>query len=291
MIKGHEREDSGAMEDMITAEEWLDERLSVEPGGTLFVDLDRGAVEVCSHDAPEVYVQAEARGWASGMVQFNLARHGNDVELDGSVDGWFPNLLGQPRVEVRAWVPREYSVEIETRGGRIRVEEIHGRLGAFTRGGRIEIARVEGPVLARTSGGRIEVLDVRNDLRARSSGASMRLAGVRGSLEARTSGGSIKIEDAGGEVDARTSGGSVRASFTDEPWGHIETSGGSITITCPVTAGADVDARTSGGTVKIDKAFDSDGKHSKSRFRGRLNGGGSPLELRTSGGSIKLIAS
>ncbi len=273
-----------------SADEWLEERVPVEPGGTLYLDMDRGSVEVRSHDLSEVYVQAEARGWAAGMVSFSLARHGNDVEFDGSVDGWFPNLLGQPKIRVRAFVPREYSVEIETRGGPIRVEEITGRLAALTRGGRVEVRRVEGPVLARTSGGRIEVLEVLGHLRARTSGGSIRLAGIRGDLEARTSGGSIKIEDAGGEVDARTSGGSISASFTDEPWGRLETSGGSISVEFAADAGADIDARTSGGTVKIDEHLEIDGKLGRHSFRGRLHGGGSPFKVRTSGGSIRLRA-
>jgi len=277
-------------DETITAEEWLDERIEVEPGGTLYIDLDRGAVEVRSHDAHEVYVQAEAKGWAAGMVQFGVAKHGNDVEVDGSVDGWFPNLLGQPRIEVRAWVPREYSVEIETRGGRVHVEEITGRVGTVTRGGRIEIARVAGPVLARTSGGRIEILDVLGDLRARTSGGSVRLAGVRGAIEARTSGGNIRIEDAGDQVDARTSGGNATATFVHEPWGRLETSGGNIAVAFPRDAGADVDAKTSGGNVKIDEALETRGKGGRHRFRGQINGGGSPLSLRTSGGSIRIEA-
>jgi hypothetical protein len=275
-------------ESQINAEEWLDQRVPVEPGGTLYIDLDRGAVEVFSHDASEVYIQAEARGWAAGMVHFSLAREGNNVEFDGNVDGWFPNMFGQPRIEVRAWVPREYNVEIETRGGRIHVEEITGRLGAVTRGSRIQAARIAGPVLARTSGGRIEILDVLGDVRARTSGGSVRLAGVRGDLEVRTSGGSIKVEDAGGELDARTSGGSIHASFTNEPWGRLETSGGSITVECTPAVGAELDAKTSGGTVQIDDAFDVQGHRHKHRFKGLLNGGGPPLALRTSGGSIRV---
>lgn len=272
----------------LTGEEWIDERIPVEPGGSLFVDLDRGRVEIASHDANEVHVQAQARGWAAGMAHFSMTRRGNDVEFDGSVDSWFPVLVGQPRIQLRAWVPREYSIEIETRGGRIHVEEIQGRLGAVTRGGRIEIARIAGPVLARTSGGRVEILDVLGDLRARTSGGSVRLAGVRGDIEVRTSGGNIKIEDAGGEVDARTSGGSISASFVHEPWGRLETSGGSVSVEFAADAGADLDARTSGGTVQIDRDIDARGKGNKHRFHGELNGGGPPLELRTSGGSIRI---
>lgn len=279
--------EEGTPVELVTSEEWVDQRIPVGPGGTLFVDLDRGAVEVRTHDAGDVRIQAEARGWAAGMVTFSIGHHGNDVDLDGSIDSWFPHLLG-PRVEVRIWIPREYNVEIETRGGRIRAEEITGRVGAVTRGGRIEIARVAGPVLARTTGGRIEILDVHGDLRARTSGSAVRLAGIRGDLEVRTSGGGIKIEDAGGEVDARTSGGSIAASFSHEPWGRLETSGGSIAVEFPGEAGAELDARSSGGQLRIAPEIRARGRGNRHRFRGELNGGGPPLTLRTSGGSIRL---
>ena len=82
----------------------------------------------------------------------------------------------------------------------------------------------------------------------------------------------------------------MSASFVDEPWGRLETSGGSISVECPGDAGIDLDAKTSGGTIKIDRAFRTDGKRNKSRFRGQINGGGSPLDLRTSGGSIRIRA-
>ena len=78
------------------------------------------------------------------------------------------------------------------------------------------------------------------------------------------------------------------ASFVDEPWGRLETSGGNVTIECPGNAGIDLDAKTSGGSLKIDRAFETHGKRHKNRFRGQVNGGGSPLDLRSSGGSIRL---
>lgn len=281
-------EDPRAAEPGIVAEEWIDETLPVDPGGTLWIDLDRGHVEVTSHDADTVRVVADARGWASGLVTFTLERHGPDVELDGSVDGWFPAMLGRPRITVRAWIPRRYSVEIETRGGRIAAEGIGGRVGAQTSGGRVEIAGVDGPVLAITSGGRIQVEALRGDLRARTSGGPIRIEGIEGDVECRTGGGGISIVDAGGDVDARTSGGSIRVAFSDEPSGRLETTGGSIQVELPGDTGAELDAHTTGGSLWIDPEIVAEGRRGRRRFRGTLNGGGRPLDLRTSGGSIRI---
>ena len=56
-------------------------------------------------------------------------------------------------------------------------------------------------------------------------------------------------------------------------------------------AGSDLDARASGGHVKIDRSIRAQGKHGRHSFRGTLNGGGAPLQLRTSGGSIRVRSS
>jgi hypothetical protein len=145
------------VEDIVSAEEWLEERVPVEPGGTLYIDLDRGSVVVSSHDANEVRVEASARGWSAGLVLFCLEKNGNDVQLDGGADHWMPSLFGRPRILVRAWVPCDYSVEVESGGGRIHVSGVRGRVSTNTRGGRIELSQIEGPALLRTSGGRIHV--------------------------------------------------------------------------------------------------------------------------------------
>ena len=279
---------SGNFEELASAEEWLEHRVAVEPGGTLFVDLDRGSVEVDSHDQDEVVVEASARGWSAGLVRFTLERNGNDVVIDGSIDHWMPALFGRPKIQVRCLVPRRYSVEVETRGGRVEIDEISGRVYATTRGSRVQLNRIDGPALVRTSGGSVKVRELTGDLRVKTSGGSIKLERIDGNVEARTSGGSIDADDVGGQLDAHTSGASVRARFRHEPWGRLETSGGSIKIECDRDSAFDLDAATSGGTVKLSLELDPGAEVSSTRARGPVNGGGSPLVLRTSGGSIKI---
>jgi hypothetical protein len=273
----------------IQTTEWIEEEVPVDSDGTLYVDLDRGSVSIESHDVQTVRVVGEARGWSASMASFVLERVGPDVQLDLSFGGWVPGLFLPARVEVVAWVPRRYSVEVGTRGGRIQVRNIGGRIGLDTSGGQIRVSNVDGPALIRTSGGHIEIEDVRSDVRARTSGGHVRMRRVRGSVEARTGGGRIEIEDVSGEVDAKTSGGRIAVSFVEEPWGHAETSGGSIDIGFRRGAGADLDARTSGGRIEIDRSIQLEGgRRDRRRISARLNGGGAPLVLRTSGGSITL---
>lgn len=274
--------------DRIEATEWIEEELPVEPGGVLYIDLDRGGVSVESHDANTVRIVGEARGWSASMAAFVLEKVGSDVQLDLSFGGWMPGLFLPARVEVVAWVPRRYSLEVGTRGGRIQVRNIGGRIGLDTSGGSLRVSNVDGPALIRTSGGHVEIEDVRSDVRARTSGGHVHVRRVKGNVEARTGGGRIEIEDVSGQVDARTSGGRISVSFVEEPWGHAETSGGSIDVSFRRGAGAELDARTSGGRIEIDRSIEVDGRHDRRRIAARLNGGGAPLVLRTSGGSITL---
>ncbi len=273
---------------VIAAEEQLRETVPVEPGGTLFIEVDRGEVSVTSHDANEVTVEASGRGWASGMCVFTLTRDGRDVLLEGDIDGWLPSLFGGARIEVRAWVPRRYSVEIHTRGGPISAEEIGGRLAAQSSGGRLRVRRVDGPALLRTSGGRISAEDINGDLRARTSGGRIEIAYVNGDVEARTSGGRIEVEGAAGGIDAKTSGGRISASFVEDPSGSLETSGGPIEVTFPEEACVDLDARTSGGRVEVEHPMEFTRRSKSYQKIGRINGGGLPLRLHTSGGRIRV---
>ena len=70
----------------------------------------------------------------------------------------------------------------------------------------------------------------------------------------------------------------------------LRTSGGTITCTLIPDVAVDLEAKTSGGRVSTDFVVEPDiqGKISKSRLEGSINGGGPLLKLRTSGGNIHL---
>jgi hypothetical protein len=266
----------------------FEQSIDAEPGGTLRVKLGFGSVEVETHDRNEVRVDAEAEGRARSM-RFRLSGDGRDTKLEGDTEGgwWF---LGRPDVEVRVRIPREYSVQIETGGGTIQVEDVRGSVVARTSGGEIELNGAEGSVDLRTSGGAIDAEEIRGELRARTSGGPISVSEADGPVEVRTSGGDLEILDVVGPVNAHTSGGSVSVRFTGVPEGTVKTSGGSIEAEFAEDAGVDLDARTSGGRVEIEEEIRVSGRIDPSRVEGEINGGGPHLKLRTSGGNILIRA-
>lgn len=287
-MEGATRETGEGPEGRAGWAESLHETVPVEPGGTLWVDLDVGSVDVESHDADAVEVDAAARGGEPGVVEFRLERSGNDVVVEADVDHWLRKVIFGVRVRVRARVPRRYSVDVRTRGGAVRLRAIGGRVAAETKGGSIHLDDAAGPALCRTAGGSIEVRRVDGDLRARTLGGHIEVEHVNGDVEARTGGGHVEVSEASGRVEATTTGGHVSASFTGAPAGTLETSGGSIEVRFPRGQGANLDASTSGGRVRVDHAVEVTGKLSPSHVTGQIAGGGAPLHLRTSGGSIRV---
>ncbi len=266
--------------------EGLHEVVSVELGGTLYVNLDLGSVEVESHDAETVEIEAQATGWAPELVVFWLDREGNDVYLEAAAEHWLPGILFGRRVRVRARVPRRYSLDVFTRGGHVRMRQIGGRVAAETRGGSIELRRVDGSALLRTSGGKIEAEDVRGHVRAGTRGGRIEVTRVQGDAELRTSGGRIECRGMAGRVEAKTSGGRIRTDFDAAASGSIATSGGPIEVSFASGARVSLDACTRGGQVRVDHPIQVSGTRSSSRVVGEINGGGPELRLRTSGGSI-----
>ena len=124
---------------------------------------------------------------------------------------------------------------------------------------------------AKTSGGRI---DVRN---------------FSGDAEVRTSGGNLTLQRVTGKIIGKTSGGSIRASIRDAVIGDVrlETSAGNIDVSLPVTATVDIDASTSMGEIFSRLPLET-ANVGRERLRGKLNGGGKSVELKTSVGNITI---
>ncbi len=266
---------------------WADdyeETIDVPFGGTLRVDLNRGSIEVETHDQERVEIDASLRG----KVGLDVHRDGDEVIVRSAGPQGFFGFGRGGRVRIRIRVPQEFHVDLNTRGGNIDVQKLIGHVVARTSGGRIEVQQIDGNVAAETSGGRIEAKEVDGDLFASTSGGSIRASEVHGEIEAETSGGTIRVSKAASAVFARTSGGSVEVDFSGQPAGDLRTTGGSIEIEVPKGAGFHLRARTSGGQVDLDDEFHAHGSVSKSRVDVELNGGGSDLEAHTSGGSIKV---
>jgi len=303
---------------LLAQEERSEKSFSVKPNGWLELKADFGSIQVRSW--PQDDVKIEVFKWVEGRSQRSAKELFEDYEIRYNQTERGVSVIAEMRgqkfwrgndglqVEFRINVPKQYNLDLNTSGGSIEVDDLIGEVRVNTSGGSLTLGRIEGPVnaetsggsidlrqakgklFARTSGGGINVGEVSGDVDVETSGGSIEVDGAAGNLRAHTSGGGVSLRGLQGNVDASTSGGSMDAEILkqlDAPC-ELSTSGGGITIYLSRDLKADIDAYTSGGEVDCDLPITVQGKFGEGKLRGKLNGGGPLLTLRTSGGDIEL---
>ena len=257
------------------AEKSLDRAFAVSPGGTLIVDADSASVRVSGNDTNQVTVHMTARGSDENLAKTTLGAVQNAGGVTVTLraerkSSWFNWRSWDSDQHIEVTVPRNYGVSVRTGGGSVDLRDTTGSATLRTSGGDISAKNVNGNVELRTSGGGILADTIRGDVDADTSGGDVRLLNIDGKIRGNTSGGSVRCSLVGSNrgISATTSGGDIELTLPRAATGNLEasTSGGDITTDLPVTT-----------TVLKDD-----------RLRGSLNGGGQPIEARTSGGNIRL---
>ncbi len=255
------------------------------------------------------------------QYDITIRREGNNVVAiaeprDRNGMNWKKGLS----ISFKVYTPRNFATDLRTSGGSIRLASLNGEQNFTTSGGSIDVNDLKGNIKGRTSGGSIEatncsdnvdlvtsggsikaesmvgnirlitsggsinLADLNGKIKATTSGGGVRADGIQGDLETSTSGGSIRMKNLAASVKASTSAGSIEADFDRlGDYVSLSTSAGSVRVNMPLNKGLDLDLR--GNRVSIDlKNFD--GRMDKDRVQGSLNGGGIPIKLTASSGSV-----
>jgi DUF4097 and DUF4098 domain-containing protein YvlB len=226
-------------------------------------------------------------------------------------------------ISFKVYIQEKVSTDLETSGGSIDMKNLTGDLYFSTSGGSLDLYKLGGKIKGRTSGGSIEISDSKGEyIDLSTSGGGVTAKNCIGKITLSTSGGSIRLEDLQGTVKANTSGGPIRGSeikgsLTAHTSGggidlkalacslDVSTSGGSMDIQIDVLTEY-VTARNSGGNIRValpsNKGVDLklradrisisnmsnfNGDKDEHSMDGKLNGGGVPVNIQTSG-SISL---
>jgi Toastrack DUF4097 len=283
----------------LAAQRTYDKHLNAPSGGRLIFDTDLGSVAVVGRDSREVIIHADLRGSESFLARVRISAEqtpsGVTVTVHMPHSGWFDWLDWLDWLDFRSSragfdidVPRDYPVDLRTSGGRLDIRDLGAGVQAVTAGGGVVVQNVSGAVNVHTSGGRIEAERIEGAARLTSSGGGIEVTDSTGDLYVRTSGGRIRIQNDDGRIDAETSGGGIRAELRANRGIRLDTAGGSITLVLPRNTRAAVDAETSGGRVTSDLPLSTTEIVSGNHLRGAIGGGGAPISLHTSGGSIHL---
>lgn len=279
---------------------YLVKEFELDAPGQLQVKTSGGGINVFSHQSNKVRVEMYLRKGGNLLepgdaaaeeilenYELEISQSSNSVtaKAEGNNSSWFS---GGNNVSISfvVYVPYKMSTELKTSGGSIQMKGVYGRHDVKTSGGSLDFFDIQGDLNARTSGGSINIEKYIGALDAHTSGGSIHLQDSEGDLNVHTSGGSININNAKGSVDASTSGGGIHANLNDLTKSlKLHTSGGSITAVVPNGLGLDLDLK--GNRVNT-KLYNFNGEADKDRIVGSMNGGGIPVVMSTSGGSVNL---
>jgi DUF4097 and DUF4098 domain-containing protein YvlB len=216
-------------------------------------------VHIAGSDTRQVQVRVTASGYRIGdEVRVSERQTGNRVEVEVRVPHKHVVIgISARSVEIDVALPRESDLDIHTGDGRIEVMDVKGDARLATNDGRIRVYRADGSLNASTGDGSIEA-DGRFD-----------------SLDVHTRDGHVRVSaQAGSKI------GGIGWS--------VHTKDGRVDVLLPDKFAAALDAETHDGHVTVDIPLETSGQIGHSRVRGKLNGGGPALRIRTGDGSIRV---
>jgi hypothetical protein len=146
-------------------------------------------------------------------------------------------------------------------------------------------------LVARTTSGAITVEGLTARIEGVTTNGDVHIEGGR-EVWARTTNGSITLSSSGlasasttnGQITARLGGVSGATPM------RFLTTNGSVTLALPDATDADLSLATTNGSIDLGLPVTVQGAIGARRLRGRIGAGGTPIEVRTTNGSIRIIA-
>ncbi|WP_192348969.1 hypothetical protein [Algoriphagus sp. Y33] len=279
------------------ADPYLTKQFTLSGSGNLNVETSGASVAVTGASGNEVIVDmyVKLNGREIEMEDAEVERELDNYNLDISQSGNTISVIvkkknnsGRSKLNLsfKLQVPTEMSSKFQSSGGSISVDGLNGEQEIATSGGSIQVVNSSGSVNTHSSGGSFRLENFEGDVDVQTSGGSIKVNQLLGDLNVNTSGGSVNLSEINGSISANTSGGSIRAQLSNvEKELTMKSSGGSITAVVPDGLGLDLDL--SGGRVNS-KLSNFSGEVKKDRILGKINGGGVPVTMQSSGGSINL---
>lgn len=241
----------------LVADDW-NKSYSIAGRAELKVDTGDGSVTVRAWDQKRIEAKVTTVGWriAPDEVTIRESQLGDRVDIEVRLPrGDFG--FGNRSVKVELQVPRDTRTNVHTGDGGVRVSGVNGDVRVSTGDGGIDVDGISGSFEGNTGDGHIRA-------RGRFDGLMLRTG------------------DGGIEVDA-DHGSKIASSW------RISTGDGGITLRLPQDFSADLDVHTGDGDINVDLPVTLSGTIRKDHdLRGKLNGGGFPLVIRTGDGGVRV---
>ena len=235
----------------------------------------------------------------------DITTNGGQLVVIAKQKKGFTDWKNSLSISFKAYVPKNASTNLKTSGGSLSLSGLTGVAAGNTSGGSIQISDMNNSVNMKTSGGSIAAQASSGNINLTTSGGSISLSDLKGAINAITSGGSIKAEGVNGELIAKTSGGSIRVDRMEgsvdlatsagstsvnmlsvDKYVKIAVSAGQVNLHLPKNKGMDLDLRAT--KVNLPSISNFSGLQKKDKVTGKINGGGVPVEVAVSSGSLNI---
>ena len=239
------------------AEEW---RKTYTTSGkpSVRIETNDAGVEVRGSDGNQVEAVVTTRGYKIGPNDVRITEHQNGDAIEVDVERAHHVCFGicNQNVEIAVRVPHTSNLRVRTGDGHIKVTDVKGDSELDTSDGSITVDGGDGNLNADTHDGRIRVV------------------GRYDRLDLHTGDGSIEAE--------ATAGSKMSSSWS------VRTGDGHIQLRLPPDFTADLDAHTGDGHVTVDFPVTVSGDLRQNTVRGKMNGGGQVLDVRTGDGDVRI---
>jgi len=163
------------------------------------------------------------------------------------------------------------------------------RLNSRTGSGDVTVEGIRGPVEAQTGSGDVKMSAVHGNITAQTGSGDTRFDGIDAErVEIQTGSGDVEVHDVHCALEARTGSGDIRAVGNPTGAWRLNTGSGEIKLNLPADLGFDLDARSQSGDVNSQLPISVQGMLGRGELRGKVRGGGVPVELQTGSGDISI---
>jgi Putative adhesin len=289
---------------------------TLQVSGPVNLDLTTGSGSVTVH--PGAAGQVQVNGHIRVTTLFGnsedrvkeienhppIQQSGNDIRI-GHISDF--ELFHNISISYDLVVPPDTRLHSHTGSGNQKIEGLHGEVEADAGSGGIEVSDIADTVKADTGSGDIRIERVKGNVRAKAGSGSIRATEIAGGFEAHTGSGGITLDqtapgavraDTGsgglelrnveGSLEATAGSGTISADGKPTAAWTVRTGSGSVHLKLASAAGFDLDAHTSSGSISVSQPVTVQGTLGRKELRGKVKGGGVPVQVETGSGNIEI---
>ena len=299
-----------------SAEGGFQRTLKVNGAVDLEVETGSGNIDIRTGSTDQVQItgRIRANSWFSSdnseekvkRIEANppIQQSGNDIRI-GHLDD--PSLKRNISISYELVVPPDTRVhsrtgsgnqnatglrgatDLQTGSGNVVFSNIGNTVRAESGSGNIQAEHVNGYVRAKSGSGDIRISDLSGGLEAESGSGNITMAqAAAGSVRAQTGSGDVELRGVRGSLEATTGSGTLRAEGDPKGAWRLHTGSGSVHVRFPSQASYDLYAHTGSGGITVVPPITVQGTVNKHEMRGKVGGGGVPVELETGSGEIEI---